>query len=87
MIRFYGPRGPRSPTGYQVPPIGAKSRGGIRQITNLDLYEISPVLHGANRYAGLLSIKSRQMFRCYFSPLKAQLERAREHRGQPDGRR
>jgi len=38
-------------------PTGATHRGGIRYITDLDLYEISAVVHGANRYATLLSVK------------------------------
>jgi hypothetical protein len=46
VIRFFGPTG------------GATRRGGIRYITDLDLYEISAVLHGANRYPTLLSVKS-----------------------------
>jgi len=58
IIRFFGPAESAFSIGYKVAPNGATHRGGIRYITNLDLYEISAVLHGANRYATLLSVKS-----------------------------
>ena len=44
--------------GYRVTPNGAKSRGGVRYITDLDCYEFSAVLHGANRLAHQLSVKA-----------------------------
>ncbi len=44
--------------GYKVTQGGAKMRGGVRHITDLDLYEFSPVLHGANRLATLQAVKS-----------------------------
>ena len=58
VIRFFGPAESAFSIGYKVAPFGATRRGGIRYITDLDLYEISAVLHGANRYATLLSVKS-----------------------------
>jgi hypothetical protein len=42
--------------GYKVR--NARKRGGVRYITDLDWYEWSDVLHGANKYAHLLSVKS-----------------------------
>jgi hypothetical protein len=42
--------------GYKVRQ--ARKRGGVRYITDLDWYEWSDVLHGANKYAHLLSVKS-----------------------------
>lgn len=44
--------------GFRVPDGGARHRGDTRVITDCDVYEYSPVLHGANRLAGLQSIKS-----------------------------
>ena len=41
--------------GYRVRH--ARKVGRVRHIDDLDLYEFSPVLHGANRFARLLSIK------------------------------
>ena len=57
VIRFFGPAESAFSIGYKVTPNGASHRGGIRYITDLDLYEIPAVLHGANRYATLLSVK------------------------------
>ena len=57
VIKFFGPAESAFSIGYKVTPGGASHRGGIRYITDLDLYEISAVLHGANRYATLLSVK------------------------------
>lgn len=42
--------------GYKV--ARTRRRGGVRLIDDLDLYEFSPVLHGANRLARQQSIKS-----------------------------
>jgi len=58
VIRFFGPAESAFSIGYKVAPNGATHRGGIRYLTNLDLFEISAVLHGANRYSTLLSVKS-----------------------------
>ena len=58
VIRFFGPAESAFSIGYKVTPNGATHRGGIRYISDLSLYEISAVLHGANRYATLLSVKS-----------------------------
>ena len=57
VIRFFGPAESAFSIGYKVTPGGATHRGGVRHITDLDLFEISAVLHGANRYATLLSVK------------------------------
>jgi len=57
VIKFFGPAESAFSIGYKVTPNGASHRGGIRYINDLDLYEISAVLHGANRYATLLSVK------------------------------
>ncbi|MFG1977015.1 2'-5' RNA ligase family protein [Nonomuraea fuscirosea] len=46
--------------GYTVPKGGAKSRGGIRYITDLDLWEYSPVLFGAASMSATLSVKANQ---------------------------
>jgi len=43
--------------GYKVRPGGSRQRGKVRVITDLDLFEYSPVLHGANRLATQLSVK------------------------------
>ena len=57
VIRFFGPTESAFSIGYKVAPNGATHRGGIRYISDLSLYEISAVLHGAAKYATLLSIK------------------------------
>lgn len=41
--------------GYKVSK--AKQRGDVRYIYDLDVYEFSPVLHGANKYATLQAVK------------------------------
>lgn len=46
--------------GYTVPKGGAKKRGGIRYITDLDLWEYSPVLFGAASMSATLSVKANQ---------------------------
>ncbi|MCK2222088.1 2'-5' RNA ligase family protein, partial (plasmid) [Actinomadura sp. ATCC 31491] len=46
--------------GYTVPKGGAKSRGGVRYITDLDLWEYSPVLFGAASMSATLSVKANQ---------------------------
>jgi hypothetical protein len=53
--KFYGPEQNFS-IGYKVRQ--ARKRGGVRYITDLDWLEWSDVLHGANKYAHLLSVKS-----------------------------
>lgn len=57
-IKFFGPAESAFSIGYKVTPGGSRKRGGIRYIHDLDLFEISPVLFGAARYATGLSIKS-----------------------------
>jgi hypothetical protein len=52
--------------GYKVTPGGAKVRDGIRRIYDLDLYEVSPVLHGAHRLARQLDVKSAAVTRPSF---------------------
>ncbi|WP_145986098.1 hypothetical protein [Pseudonocardia sp. EC080619-01] len=43
---------------YKVTPDGAKISAGTRRIYDLDVYEFSPVLHGAHRLATQMAIKS-----------------------------
>lgn len=43
--------------GYRVTDRGAQHKGGTRYIRDLDIYEVSAVLHGANRLARQLSVK------------------------------
>ena len=43
---------------YRVRPDGATTRGGFRYSWDLDLFEVSSVLLGANSYARRLSVKS-----------------------------
>jgi len=57
VIKFFGPAESAFSIGYKVTPNGASHRGGIRYIHDLDLFEISAVLIGCNRYATLLSVK------------------------------
>ncbi|MGY1502912.1 NUDIX domain-containing protein [Streptomyces sp. QTS52] len=45
--------------GYRVPDTGASKRGdGVRVIHHLDLFEVSPVLHGAHPLTRSLEVKS-----------------------------
>ncbi|MBT2395238.1 2'-5' RNA ligase family protein [Streptomyces sp. ISL-100] len=45
--------------GYRVPPSGATKRpDGVRVIHKLDLYEVSPVLHGAHPMTRSLEVKA-----------------------------
>ncbi|MCX4677616.1 2'-5' RNA ligase family protein [Streptomyces sp. NBC_01433] len=45
--------------GYRVPPSGAAKRAdGVRVIHKLDLYEVSPVLHGAHPMTRSLEVKA-----------------------------
>lgn len=45
--------------GYRVPPSGATKRAdGVRVIHKLDLYEVSPVLHGAHPMTRSLEVKA-----------------------------
>jgi hypothetical protein len=44
--------------GYKVTDDGAKVRGGVRHIYDLDLFEVSFVLHVAHRLARQLDVKS-----------------------------
>lgn len=59
IIRFFGPEESAFSIGYRVKQDGARTGpGGTRFITELDLFEVSLVLHGANRYCTGLSVKS-----------------------------
>ncbi|MDI3407673.1 HK97 family phage prohead protease [Streptomyces cavernicola] len=44
--------------GYRVPPSGATRSDGVRVIHKLDLYEVSPVLHGAHPMTRSLEVKA-----------------------------
>lgn len=56
--KFYGPEESFS-VGYKVAPGGARKRGGLRYIAKLaGWYEWSDVLHGMNKYAFGLSVKT-----------------------------
>ncbi|MDQ3833994.1 MAG: HK97 family phage prohead protease [Actinomycetota bacterium] len=46
--------------GFQVPPGGSERKDGVRYIKDLDWYEWSPVLVGANRDTGTLWTKERK---------------------------
>ncbi|MEW9530780.1 HK97 family phage prohead protease [Microbispora sp. NPDC049125] len=43
--------------GYRVPRDGSTRKDGVRHIKEIDLYEYSPVLFGANSMSGTLSVK------------------------------
>jgi len=58
VIRFFGPAESAFSIGYKVAPNGATHRGGIRYLSDVSLFEISTVLHGAAGLARLLSVKS-----------------------------
>lgn len=53
--KFYGPAEQGFSIGYKAAK--ATHRGGTRYIEELDLFEYSPVLHGANKHARLLALK------------------------------
>lgn len=57
IAQAFGPETAYS-IGYKVADGGARIRGGRRHITDLDVFEISSVLHGANRLATQLDVKS-----------------------------
>ena len=57
IAKAFGPQQGFS-IGYKVTANGARHRAGTRTITDLDVYEISAVLHGANRLATQLSVKA-----------------------------
>lgn len=59
MVKFFGDDGSWS-IGYRVPKNGATKdeKSGIRKIKELNLYEYSPVLHGAAPLAKTRSVKS-----------------------------
>lgn len=56
-VKFYGPECEWS-VGYRVPP-GKSVRGkdGVRRIKEIDLFEYSPVLFGANSMSATLAVK------------------------------
>ncbi|WP_132421733.1 hypothetical protein [Pseudonocardia endophytica] len=62
IARAFGPSMAYS-IGYKVTDRGAKHRNGIRYISDLDLFEVSPVLHGANRLATQLDVKAATAMR------------------------
>ncbi|MFT7835599.1 HK97 family phage prohead protease [Saccharothrix sp. BKS2] len=53
--KFYGPQESTWSIGYNAKR--TRQVGGTRHIDDLDLFEFGPVLHPANRYARLLSVK------------------------------
>jgi HK97 family phage prohead protease len=55
-VRFYGDEQEWS-IGYNVPPGGAKNVKGVRHLSELDLFEYSPVLFGAMNMSGTLALK------------------------------
>lgn len=61
-VKFYGQDGAWS-IGYNVPVGGAtvEAKTGIRRIKELELYEVSPVLHGAHSMAGTQFVKALDM--------------------------
>lgn len=44
--------------GYRVTPDGKSFKSGVRYIADLDLFEYGPVLHPANRLAGVQDVKA-----------------------------
>jgi phage head maturation protease len=57
-VKFYGPECEWS-VGYRVPPgKSSKDKAGVRHIKEMDLFEYSPVLFGANSMSGTLAVKS-----------------------------
>jgi len=61
--------------GYMVKH--ARQRRGIRHIDDLDLYEFSPVLHGANRLATTLSVKASRPARLELKATSGDVRRPR----------
>lgn len=55
MITFYGSEAAFS-IGYRT--VKSRQRAGVRELLDVDLYEISPVLHGAHPDARLIGVKS-----------------------------
>jgi 8-oxo-dGTP pyrophosphatase MutT (NUDIX family)/2'-5' RNA ligase len=61
MARFYADSGEGAwSIGYKVVPSRAVKRGGIRVIYELELYEVSTVLHGAHPLTMTLEVKDAQ---------------------------
>lgn len=58
VAQAFGPDGAAYSIGYKVTDGGAKIRNGTRYITDLDVFEVSAVLHGASRLATLLDVKA-----------------------------
>lgn len=57
-VKFFGGECEWS-VGYRVPPGGSvRGKDGSRRIKEMDLFEYSPVLFGANSMSGTLSVKS-----------------------------
>lgn len=54
MIKFYGEESSWS-IGYRT--VKSRQRGDVRELLDVDLYEISPVLHGAHPDARLIGVK------------------------------
>ncbi|TDB76374.1 hypothetical protein E1264_38645 [Actinomadura sp. KC216] len=59
-VLFYSESGEQEYSiGYAVPPgMSRRGRDGVRRIKEVDLYEISPVLFGANGLSGTLAVKN-----------------------------
>ena len=54
---FFGQQECYQSIGYRVPPEGKTFKGGVRYISDLDLFEYGPVLHPANRLATIQATK------------------------------
>ena len=55
MIKFFEQEAAFS-IGYR--PVKARRRGGVRELHDVELYEVSPVLHGAHPDARLIGVKA-----------------------------
>jgi phage head maturation protease len=56
MIQFYGPGESAWSIGYRT--VKSRQRDGVRELLDVDLFEISPVLHGAHPDARLIGVKA-----------------------------
>jgi hypothetical protein len=54
---FFGQQECYQSIGYRVPPEGKTFKGGVRYISELELFEYGPVLHPANRLATIQATK------------------------------
>jgi len=55
VIKFFGPESAWS-IGYRA--VKARHRNGVRELLDVELYEVSPVLHGAHPDARLIDVKA-----------------------------